>query len=66
MTPRDQIQEHAKTAAAKVQAALEEFEKTTGMAAHPVVQWAKHSELSSSRVSNILTAVRIAYDGEAG
>ncbi len=66
MTPRDQIQEHAKTAAAKVQAALEEFEKATGMAAHPVAQWVQHSDLSSSRVSNTLAAVRITYDGEAG
>lgn len=66
MTPRDQIQEHAKIAAGKVHAALEEFEAATGMAAHPYVQWVQHSTPGDDRVRHVLATVRIAFDGEAG
>lgn len=66
MTPRDQIQEHAKIAAEKVRAALEEFEKATGMAGHPFARWVSLETLADDRVRHVLASVRIAFDGEAG
>lgn len=64
MTPRDQIQEHAKIAAAKVRAAMAEFANATGMRASVEVSWAQASHLSSTTQVNLVDTVRLHIDDE--
>ncbi|MFC4924981.1 hypothetical protein [Delftia deserti] len=65
MTPRDQIQEHAKTAAAKIRDVMQEFSKQTGMRASVEVGWHQTSRLESATPEFIVTTVRLRIDDEA-
>ncbi|MCX7509430.1 hypothetical protein [Delftia tsuruhatensis] len=65
MTPRDQIQEHAKTAAAKIREAMNEFAKATGMSARVDIDWGRGAWLESATPSNFVTNVRVRIDDEA-
>lgn len=64
MTPRDQIQEHAKAAAEKVRAAMTQFAEATGMRASVEVGWAVVNRLESATPVNIVTDVRLLLDDE--
>lgn len=65
MTPRDQIQQHAQTAAAKIREAMTEFSKATGMRASVAVDWVQMSHLESTTPEHFVTAVRLHIDDEA-
>lgn len=65
MTPRDQIQEHAKNAAAKIREVMTEFSKQTGMRASVDVGWHQTSRLESATPEFIVTTVRLHIDDEA-
>jgi hypothetical protein len=65
MTPRDQIQEHAKTAAAKIRDAMAEFSKATGMRARVDVDWVQVNRMESATPEHIVTTVRLRIDDEA-
>lgn len=65
MTPRDQIQEHAKAAAAKIREAMSEFSKQTGMRASVDVGWIQVNRLESATPGHIVTNVRLLIDDEA-
>lgn len=65
MTPRDQIQEHAKTAAAKIREAMSEFSKQTGMRASVDVGWVQVNRLESATPEHAVTTVRLHIDDEA-
>ncbi len=65
MTPRDQIQEHAKTAAAKIREVMTEFSKQTGMRASVDVGWVQMNRLESTTPEHIVTTVRLHIDDEA-
>lgn len=64
MTPRDQIQEHAKIAAEKVREAMEEFAAATGMCATVDVSWVQMLFIESSRPINIVQDVAIRFDDD--
>ncbi|MDH0777523.1 hypothetical protein N5C96_29335 [Delftia tsuruhatensis] len=65
MTPRDQIQEHAKTAAAKIRDAMTEFSNATGMRATVDVGWIQLNCMESATPEHIVTTVRLHIDDEA-
>lgn len=65
MTPRDQIQEHAKIAASKVRTAMVEFAAATGMRASVDVGWIQVNRLESATPGHIVTNVRLLIDDEA-
>jgi len=65
MTPRDQIQEHAKTAAGKIREAMTEFSNATGMRARVDVDWVQVNRLESATPEHIVTTVRLHIDDEA-
>lgn len=65
MTPRDQIQQHAKAAAEKVRAAMAEFSKATGMRASVDVNWVQASFISSDTPVNLVESVRLRICDEA-
>lgn len=65
MTPRDQIQEHAKTAAKKVREAMEEFAAATGMCATVGVDWVQVDFIASSSPRYIVQDVAIRLHDEA-
>lgn len=65
MTPRDQIQEHAKTAAFKVRQALNEFSAATGMCATVDVEWMYVQCIASSRPDYLVQNVSIRFADEA-
>lgn len=65
MTPRDQIQEHAKTAAFKVRQALNEFSAATGMCATVDVEWMHTQYIASSRPDYLVQSVSIRFTDEA-
>lgn len=46
MTPREQIQEHARVAAAKIREAMKEFAEATGAKAQVSVNW-RHGNVKS-------------------
>lgn len=64
MTPRDQIQEHAKIAAEKVRVAMAEFATSTGMRASVEVSWAQANYLSLATPVNLVDTVRLHIDDE--
>ena len=64
MTPRDHIQEHAKTAAFKVRRALDEFSAATGMRATVDVEWMHVQRLASSRPDYLVQNVSILFADE--
>ena len=65
MTPRDQIQQHAQTAAAKIREAMTEFSKVTGMRARVDVDWVQVNRMESATPEHIVTTVRLHIDDEA-
>ncbi|WP_250439338.1 hypothetical protein [Delftia tsuruhatensis] len=65
MTPRDQIQEHAKTAAAKIRDAMTEFSSATGMRATVDVGWVQLNRMESATPEHIVTTVRLHIDDKA-
>ena len=64
MTPRDQIQEHAKTAAAKIRDAMAEFSNATGMRARVDVDWVQVNRMESETPEHIVAAIRLLIDDE--
>lgn len=65
MTPRDQIQQHAQTAAAKIRDAMTEFSNATGMRASVDVGWVQEHRLESAAPAHHVTTVRLRIDDEA-
>lgn len=64
MTPRDQIQQHAKTAAGKIREAMTEFSNATGMRARVDVDWVQVNRMESETPEHIVTTVRLRVDDE--
>ena len=65
MTPRDQIQEHAKIAASKIREAMTEFAEATGMRAGIDIDWMQAHCLEEDAPTNRVAAVRIRIGDEA-
>lgn len=65
MTPRDQIQEHAKTAAFKVRQALNEFSEATGMRATVDVSWLQMDFICANSPKHVVQDVAIRFSDEA-
>ena len=65
MSPRDQIQEHAKIAAVKIREAMTEFSKQTGMRASVDVGWIQEFRLDSAASVNHVATVQLHIDDEA-
>ena len=59
MTPRDQIQEHAKIASAKIREAMEEFVKNTGYAASLEIDWLETTFIDDRQPTVRIRDVRI-------
>lgn len=65
MTPRDQIQEHAKTAAFKVRRALDEFSTATGMCATVDVSWLQMDFICANSPKYVVQDVAVRFSDEA-
>ncbi|ARU04742.1 hypothetical protein CCO03_08680 [Comamonas serinivorans] len=65
MTPRDQIQEHAQIAAAKVREAMAEFHRATGMRSSIDVHWVEVRLFASKAPRYLLEDVRLCIQDEA-
>lgn len=66
MTPRQEIQQHARDAAKCVHEALEAFHAKTGMKASVYVDWASTQTVSDKEPTWHLSKVVIDIDDEAG
>ncbi|EZP51406.1 hypothetical protein [Delftia sp. RIT313] len=66
MTPRQEIQEHARTAAQLVHEALKTFHAKTGMKASVYVDWGSSQTISEKEPTWHLSKVVIDIDDEAG
>lgn len=64
MTPREQIQEHARVAAKKVKEAMTEFAAATGMTANPYIQWVTTYQIDSTTPTHVAGDCVIAYEDE--
>ena len=64
MTPREQIQEHARVAAKKVKEAMTEFAAATGMTASAYIDWQSIVQVDKDHPQYIVTGVTIAYNDE--
>lgn len=64
MTPRDQIQEHAKAAATKIREAMGEFAEATGMRAGIDIDWLQTYSLEEGAAVNRVAAVRLRIDDQ--
>lgn len=65
MTPRDQIQKHAQTAAAKIREAMTDFSTATGMRASVDVNWVQEHRLEAGAPVHHVGTVRLHIDDEA-
>ena len=59
MTPRDQIQEHAKTAAAKIREALQEFTEATGLPANVNPVYVHYIEDDAPRLIDVCVSAEV-------
>lgn len=64
MTPREQIQDHARVAAKKVKEAMTEFSAATGMTANPYIQWVMTYQIDSGSPTYVAGDCVIAYEDE--
>lgn len=64
MTPREQIQEHARVAAAKILAVMEEFTAGTGVMAQVDVRYVRISQIDKAGIDYRVQDVDVRYFGE--